>query len=115
MAGRGTLRVGDLPFRDHRASPPSAFGFLRVRSALLALLQSGADVPRSSLDRPRFERLLAAGRHLVAELDAEAVLIRLLETARELTGARYAAIGVLDAERRGLERFLTSGVDAETT
>ena len=35
-------------------------------------------------------------------------------TARELTGARYAAIGVLDAERRGLERFLTSGIDAAT-
>jgi signal transduction histidine kinase len=60
------------------------------------------------------ERLLEAGRSLVSELEVEAVLERLLETAKELTGARYAAIGVLDAERRGLERFLTSGVDAET-
>ena len=60
------------------------------------------------------ERLLEAGRALVAELDLEIVLERLLETARELTGARYAAIGVLDARRRSLERFLTSGVDAET-
>ena len=56
-------------------------------------------------------RLLEAGRSLVAELDLEVVLERLLETARELTGARYAAIGVLDAERRALERFLTSGID----
>ena len=66
-------------------------------------------------DRPEVaqaERLLEAGRALVSELDVEAVLERLLETARELTGARYAAIGVLDAERRGLERFLTSGIDA---
>lgn len=60
------------------------------------------------------ERLLQAGRSLVAELDVEVVLERLLETARELTGARYAAIGVLDEQRRGLERFLTSGVDGET-
>ena len=60
------------------------------------------------------ERLLEAGRALVAELDLEAVLDRLLVTARELTGARYAAIGVLDAERRGLERFLTSGIDPAT-
>src|SRR5829696_7642708 len=51
------------------------------------------------------QRLLEAGRSLVAELDVEVVLERLLETARELTGARYAAIGVLDAERRSLERF----------
>ena len=45
-------------------------------------------------------RLLEAGRSLVAELDLEVVLERLLETARELTGARYAAIGVLDERRR---------------
>jgi signal transduction histidine kinase len=70
------------------------------------------------IDRPAADtsaqRLLQAGRSLVAELDVEVVLERLLETARELTGARYAAIGVLDEQRRGLERFLTSGVDRET-
>ena len=68
----------------------------------------------SRLDPAQAERLLEAGRSLVVELDLEVVLERLLETARELTGARYAAIGVLDAERRGLERFLTSGIDAAT-
>jgi signal transduction histidine kinase len=60
------------------------------------------------------ERLVEAGRALVSELDLEAVLERLLETAREITGAAYAAIGVLDAERRMLHQFLTSGIDAET-
>src|SRR5215204_2002654 len=59
-------------------------------------------------------RLLEAGRSLVSELDLEVELERLLEIARELTGARYAAIGVLDEQRRSLERFLTSGVDAAT-
>ena len=34
---------------------------------------------------------------VLAELDLEVVLERLLGSARELTGARYAAIGVLDA------------------
>jgi signal transduction histidine kinase len=62
----------------------------------------------------RAERLLDASRSLVSQLDLELVLERLLETARELTGARYAAIGVLDSERRALERFLTSGIDAAT-
>ena len=47
-------------------------------------------------------------------LDPEAVFERLLEVARELTGARYAAIGVLDERREGLERFLTAGIDEET-
>ena len=46
--------------------------------------------------------------------DLEVVLERLLDTAREVTGARYAAVGVLDAERRRPERFVTSGIDAAT-
>jgi signal transduction histidine kinase len=47
---------------------------------------------------------------MVSELDVETLLDRLLETAREVTGARYAALGVLDSGRRELERFLTSGL-----
>jgi signal transduction histidine kinase len=36
-----------------------------------------------------------------------------LEAASELTGARYAAIGVLGSDRRTLERFLTLGIESE--
>src|SRR5215203_6185488 len=68
----------------------------------------------SERDNDAAARLLEAGRTLVAELDLEVVLERLLEMARELTGARYAAIGVLDERREVLERFLTTGVDAAT-
>jgi signal transduction histidine kinase len=66
------------------------------------------------MDEPRLRRLLDVGRSLIAELDPEAVLDRLLEVAQELTGARYAAIGVLDDRREQLERFLTRGIDEET-
>jgi GAF domain-containing protein len=68
----------------------------------------------SHLDDHRLRRLLEVGRTLVAELDVEAVLDRLLEVAQELTGARYAALGIVDPERRGLERFLTRGIDEIT-
>jgi len=37
-----------------------------------------------------------------------------LETACEITGARYAALGILDRERRALDRFITRGIDADT-
>jgi signal transduction histidine kinase len=67
-----------------------------------------------TLQKDRLLRLLEVGQTLTAELDLETVLSRLLEVARELTGARYAAVGVLDDERRGLARFLTSGVDEQT-
>ncbi|MTD43621.1 GAF domain-containing protein [Conexibacter sp. W3-3-2] len=59
-------------------------------------------------------RLLEVGRSLTAELELEPLLERILATARELTGARYAAIGVLDEDRRALARFVTAGVGAET-
>ncbi len=66
------------------------------------------------MDERRLRRLLDVGRSLITELDPEAVFARLLEVARELTGARYAAIGVLDERREGLERFLTAGIDDDT-
>jgi len=62
----------------------------------------------------RLHRLLDVGQTLVAELDPDTVLERILEEARHLTGARYAALGVLDEQRKQLERFLTAGVDRAT-
>jgi signal transduction histidine kinase len=67
----------------------------------------------SALDADRLARLLEVGRGLMAELQVEAVLDRLLETAADLTGARYAALGVLDSDRVELARFITRGIDDE--
>ncbi len=50
----------------------------------------------------------------MAELDTEAILDGVLKAARELTGARYAALGILAVDRRELERFLTDGLDEAT-
>lgn len=60
----------------------------------------------------RLARLLAAGRVLFSELQLDAVLERVLAEARALTGARYAALGVLNEDRTELERFLTHGIDS---
>ncbi len=67
-----------------------------------------------ALDERRLRSLIEVGRSVVAELDLETVLERVLEVARELTGARYAALGILNRERTGLERFITAGIDEET-
>jgi signal transduction histidine kinase len=66
------------------------------------------------LDEHRLRELIEVGRSLVAELDQEVVMSRALEVACQLTGARYAALGVLDANRIDLERFITRGIDAKT-
>jgi two-component system, NarL family, sensor histidine kinase DevS len=62
----------------------------------------------------RLRALLDAGIALNSELSLDALLQRLVETAATLTGARFAALGVIDRGGRSLERFLTTGVDAET-
>jgi signal transduction histidine kinase len=62
------------------------------------------------MDAKTLTRLIDVGRGLLSELDLDALLARMLEVARELTGARYAAVGIMDERREGLERFLTSGI-----
>jgi signal transduction histidine kinase len=61
-----------------------------------------------------FQGLVEAGIALSSELSLDAVLQRLVETAAALTDARYAALGVLDASGKELERFITHGIDPET-
>ena len=63
------------------------------------------------LDEARLRRLIEVGRSLVSQLDLETVLGRVLNAARDLTRARYAALGILDADRTRLERFITVGID----
>jgi signal transduction histidine kinase len=65
-------------------------------------------------DRDRLRKLLDAGIGLTSELSLDSLLEKLVEIAAELTGARYAALGVIDESRTAVERFVTSGVDAET-
>src|SRR3954447_10087785 len=73
-----------------------------------------ASMTEPVLDDLRLRRLIDAGRGLISNLDVDAILQQLLDVAREVTGARYAAVGVLDDRRHELERFITAGIDAET-
>ena len=72
---------------------------------------SGGGGRDHALDAATMRRLLDVGRSLVSELDLESLLQTVLEAARDLTSARYAALGVLNERRDGLERFLTLGID----
>ena len=65
-----------------------------------------------ALDRLRV--LVEAGIALSSELSLDALLQQLVETAAQLTGAQYAALGVIDQTGTNLERFLTTGIDEET-
>jgi signal transduction histidine kinase len=61
----------------------------------------------------RTRALVEAGIALSSELSLDALLLKLVETAASLTGAQYAALGVLDPSGEQLERFVTAGIDEE--
>jgi signal transduction histidine kinase len=65
------------------------------------------------MDPERQTKLIAVGRTLLSELDLDTLLLRIVEVAREVTGARYAALGVLDDRRERLDQFVTAGIDED--
>jgi signal transduction histidine kinase len=67
-----------------------------------------------SSNETRMRALVKTGVAITSELSLDALLQRLVEAASELTGARYAALGVIDRSGSELERFLTTGIDTET-
>ncbi len=62
----------------------------------------------------RLRTLVETGVAISSELSLDGVLERIVEAAAELTGARYAALGVIDAAGTDLERFVTTGLDEQT-
>ena len=59
----------------------------------------------------QLRKLLDAVMSITADLDLATVLERIVEAAKELAGARYAALGVLDPSGTYLSQFITVGLD----
>src|SRR5436190_14172071 len=74
------------------------------------------DWPRmdTAHETDRLRTLLETSIAITSELSLEAVLERIVEAAASLTGARYAALGVIDRSGAALERFVVTGFDDET-
>ncbi|HEU4570812.1 MAG TPA: ATP-binding protein [Gemmatimonadales bacterium] len=77
------------------------------------LLSMEPGVPPTATSQARLEQLLEVSLGLAHEHSLGAVLQRIADSARELVGARYAALGVLAADGRTLERFIVSGLSEE--
>ena len=61
----------------------------------------------------RLEALAGAAAVLAGELDLDSVLQTIVEAAARVTGARYAALGVIGPDET-ITRFITHGADEET-
>lgn len=55
--------------------------------------------------------MIEIGCSLTSNLDHESLLREIVDAAREITGARYAALGVLNDARTELDQFVTVGID----
>jgi len=74
--------------------------------------ESTRNPDEGALGAQRLRHLVSVGRSLVSELQLDVVLDRILAGACEVTGARYAAVGVLDEGRHELARFVSRGSTA---
>ena len=97
--------------RDALANSRSADGPNLRLDELLNQLVDRAQEFIAAQDRLR--GLLRANQVIVGDLALPVVLRRIIETARELVGARYAALGVLSSDG-GLEQFIHVGLDDDT-
>jgi signal transduction histidine kinase len=68
---------------------------------------------RSIEDPSRLRRVLEAILLIEADLALPELLHHVVEEAQSMTGARYAALGVLNEERTALAEFITVGLTAE--
>src|SRR3954469_4895452 len=75
--------------------------------------QTGTDLGADSADLPGpAQALLDAVVAISSDLDLHSVLLRIVVSACELTGARYGALGVIGADGN-LDDFVTHGIDSE--
>lgn len=73
----------------------------------------GVRSQRPSRIEQRFRGLLSLNVSIFSEHTTEALLQRIVDGAREVVGARYAALGVLAADGASLATFVTSGIDPQ--
>jgi signal transduction histidine kinase len=74
--------------------------------------KSDTDLDKYYIDEARVEALHRAAISLFSDLSLDGVLQRIVQSARELVDARYAALGVPDS-KGGLETFITEGMSGQ--
>jgi signal transduction histidine kinase len=80
--------------------------------SLIVFRLVGAMQARLQRQNDELLALHSAGLAISSELGLDAVLRKVIDQARQLVGAKYGALSVVDADGR-IERFLTSGVTPE--
>lgn len=89
---------------DMDEEPGSAFSTDREEDPRLAVERLVDQASVIMTAQQRLRRLLIANRSIVQELSLPAVLRRILDIAKDVSGAKYAALGVIGSDG-SLEEF----------
>ncbi|MGZ4783233.1 MAG: GAF domain-containing protein [Oryzihumus sp.] len=113
MAPRGPDATGSRQPVVAPAGDPLTFpsvARLELDQLLEQLVERAQEVMRT---QDRMHGLLRALQSIVSDLDLTSLLQRIVDEARTLVGAQYAALGVVGQDRTLVE-FVHSGMDAQT-
>jgi signal transduction histidine kinase/DNA-binding response OmpR family regulator len=75
------------------------------------LREQNIEIENANLQR--LSRLIDLGQRLAAERDPETALEKFCDAAREIVGARFATVGILEDDGVTLRHFFTSGFDRD--
>ena len=99
------------------ASPGADLRALDTQNSLSATrnaLVTWGFVPYHSIEDPaKLRRVLEASLLIERDLELPVLLRHVAEEARSMTGARYAALGVLNEDRTVLSEFITVGLEPD--
>lgn len=117
VRGRDGTVLGNIYMTDKRSAVEFSVEDEQLATALAAQASVAIENSRSyERERDMVERmqsLVAANLALTKELRPDAVLQMLVDVARRVGGAEYAALGVLDESGDALSAFLHSGMDPD--
>ncbi len=83
----------------------------QVKQQADLLREQNIEIENANLQR--LSKLIDLGQRLAAERDPERVLEKFCDAAREIVGARYATVGILDNDGVTVRHFFTSGFERE--
>jgi len=112
----GVLFLRAALFDDARAGDLFALISVGLGAIIFSAWVFGIIENREAEIRRRSEQLAAlhnAALALTTELDLGNVLQKVVDLSRELTQARYGALGVLDERGEYIEQFITAGISPE--
>ncbi len=84
----------------------------QVKQQADLLREQNIEIENANLQR--LSRLIDLGQRLAEERDPERVLEKFCDAAREILGARYATVGILEEDGVTPRHFFTSGFDRAT-